>query len=180
MILGFLNVIAINRVISLEVLGLLQDLLEDFVFGEGRIFVLGQGDDDVHLEFGLAVGAGGPVDVAGFVVNDELDLLGQVNKALFLVGELVFVANGFEDVVEGFFLVSDTVLPSRTLSCMNSELKISRRRAVSMITRSGCSIAGSFSSTAGASPLTSEVFVVGCNSCSSLSPDPPILPARNA
>lgn len=72
----FADLVAVDEAVLLEVFGLLEDFFEDFVFGEGRVFVLGQGDDDVHLQLRLAVGAGGPVDVAGFVVNDEFDFLG--------------------------------------------------------------------------------------------------------
>ena len=57
----------------LEVLGLLEDFLEDFVFGVWRVAVVGEDDDEVHLELGFAVGAGGPVDVTGFV--DEIDAI---------------------------------------------------------------------------------------------------------
>ena len=38
--LGF---VAIDQAVLLEAFSLLQNLLEDFVFGEGRVFVLGQG-----------------------------------------------------------------------------------------------------------------------------------------
>ena len=89
----------------LEVLGLFEDFLEDFVFGVWRVAVVGEDDDEVHLELGFAVGSGGPVDVTGFVVNDALDFLGKVDEFVFFVFEAELITDGFEDVVEGLFFV---------------------------------------------------------------------------
>jgi len=61
---------------SLEVLGLLKDFLEDFIFGVRRVAVVGEDKDKVHLEFGLPVGTGRPIYIPGFVIDYFLDSFG--------------------------------------------------------------------------------------------------------
>ena len=64
--------------------------------------------------------------------------------------------------------LSTYILPSSADQLViKSELKMVRRRASFMMTRSGCSVAGAFSSTVGATPLTTDVSGTGCSSATS-------------
>ena len=57
-------------------------------------------EDEIHLQLGLDVGSLAPVGVFGLVVDHGLHCFGKLDQFVLGVGEVVFVGECVEDVIE--------------------------------------------------------------------------------
>lgn len=85
--------------VFLEVLRLLKDLFVHLISVHGRVAVLREQDDQVRFQLGLDVVAPAPVGVSRFVVDHRFHRFGELDQLVLGILEIVFVGEGFEDVV---------------------------------------------------------------------------------
>jgi hypothetical protein len=94
-----------SPLILLKVLRLFKDLFVDLIAVHGRIAVLGEEEDQVDFEPGFDVGALAPGGVFGFVVDDRLHLLGELDQLVLGVVEIVLMRSGNAASISRFVLI---------------------------------------------------------------------------